>query len=38
MFKSNRATDTSGFRLYMKDNQSTLEVDNLEIMFHEIHL
>lgn len=31
MFKSNRATDTSGFRLYMKDNQSTLEVDNLII-------
>lgn len=31
MFKSKGATDTSGFRLYFKNNQSTLEVDNLII-------
>lgn len=31
MFKSKGATETSGFRLYFKDNQSTLEIDNLII-------
>ena len=31
MFKSKGATETSGFRLYFKNNQSTLEVDNLII-------
>ncbi len=29
MFKSSGATETSGFRLYFKNNESTLEVDNL---------
>lgn len=29
MFQSSGATETSGFRLYIKDRQSTLEVDNL---------
>lgn len=29
MFQSSGATETSGFRLYVKDKQSTLEVDNL---------
>lgn len=31
MFKSKSATENSGFRLYLKNNQSTLEVDNLTI-------
>ena len=31
MFKSKGATKTYGFRLYFKNNQSTLEVDNLII-------
>lgn len=29
MFQSTGATESSGFRLYVKDKQSTLEVDNL---------
>ena len=30
-FRSKDATDSFGFRLYFKDNQSTLEVDNLKV-------
>lgn len=29
MFKSNNATDNTGFRLYLNNGQSTLEVDNI---------
>lgn len=31
MFKSKGATNNSGFRLYVRDNQSTLEIDNLVV-------